>query len=277
MAVPSRRFERALHLGWKESFATFGLRKRTAQPRVLPRIRAVYRVEQLLSCKVCSHYPPRSPLVEQQGPRDSAFDLSRFLLEGPLETALPAPFDDHQQPRSSDYLRLEHRANFIPIESGASRSVYFFSFLFFSLSLSFPPFFRVFSPLSGPVTLAGRFWSPGHEFYEFTDSVNRDLLSEWRLFLRPSRTYVAAPTMGQRAASTPQALRLVGARTTMPPSEHRKGNTCQNGRHTFVPSFARSFHSSFCLSPFPLVFVFPSQRRYFSSRSFIFSNSNLYE
>lgn len=151
MAVPSRRFERALHHGWKESFATFGLRKRTAQPRVLPRIRAVYRVEQLLSCKVCSHYPPRSPLVEQQGPRDSAFDLSRFLLEGPLETALPAPFDDHQQPRSSDYLRLEHRANFIPIESGASRSVYFFSFLFFSslfLSLSFfSPFFPSLLPL----------------------------------------------------------------------------------------------------------------------------------
>lgn len=147
MAVPSRRFERALHLGWKESFATFGLRKRTAQPRVLPRIRAVYRVEQLLSCKVCSHYPPRSPLVEQQGPRDSAFDLSRFLLEGPLETALPAPFDDHQQPRSSDYLRLEHRANFIPIESGASRSVYFFSFFFFSfLSLFLFPLFSESSP-----------------------------------------------------------------------------------------------------------------------------------
>lgn len=70
--------------------------------------------------------------------------LSRSLLEEPLllETALPAPFDDnHQQPRSSDSLRLEHRANFIPIESGASRSVFIRSFLLlfsslFSLSLS---------------------------------------------------------------------------------------------------------------------------------------------
>lgn len=187
--------------------------------------------------------------------------LSRSLLEEPLllETALPAPFDDnHQQPRSSDSLRLEHRANFIPIESGASRSVFirFFLLLFsslFSLSLSFLPWLL---PLIR-LTLAGRFWSPGHEFYEFTDSVNRDLLSEWRLFLRPSRTYVAAPTMGQRAASTPQALRLVGARTTMPPSEHRKGNTCQNGRHTFVPSFVvRSFDSG-SLFPLSLAFVFP--------------------
>lgn len=98
--------------------------------------------------------------------------FSRSLLEEPLllETALPAPFDDnHQQPRSSDSLRLEHRANFILIESGVSQSVFirFFLLLFsslFSLSLSFLPW--LFSPLSvwhSPVVF-------GHPATSFTSS-----------------------------------------------------------------------------------------------------------
>lgn len=132
----------------------------------------------------------------------------------------------------SSVSRIER--TFIPIESFLSTLSNLFSFLFINFSSGFSSF------LSSHSIATFDHWLLLAAFYKFTDSVNRDLLSEWRLFLRPSRTYVAAPTMGQRAASTPQALQLVGARTTMPPSEHRKGNTCQNGRHTFVRSFVRS-------------------------------------
>lgn len=140
--------------------------------------------------------------------------------------------NDHQ--RGRDLIGLAHRTNFYPDRKLPLDAIKPFLLYFINFSSGFSSFLS-----SHSIATFGH-WLPLAAFYKFTDSVNRDLLSEWRLFLRPSRTYVAAPTMGQRAASTPQALQLVGARTTMPPSEHRKGNTCQNGRHTFVRSFVRS-------------------------------------
>ena len=65
-----------------------------------------------------------------------------------METALPAPFDDHQQPRSSDSLRRRASSEFYPDRKRRlSIRLFGLSFLFFSSLLCLSFFFPGLLPL----------------------------------------------------------------------------------------------------------------------------------
>lgn len=86
------------------------------------------------------------------------------------------------------------------------------------------------------------------------------------------------PLWGNAPRALLKLFGLPGPRTTMPPSEHRKGNTCQNGRHTFVPSFRRS--PSFCpRGSLFLLSLTPRIDRYFAStaRDFVWRSLTTFE